>query len=144
MWNGPGWEKGTIAERLMWAGFALVIALVASIPFDRFDPARRRLRPERTGLWSRLQRRLEAIRWRDTVRREPAGAVGAPVVTAGTLTPVSASARRGRFLGVFAAELKLVRKGQSLLWYAGALGLNLACLLNPSDPVQRYLLLDQV
>jgi hypothetical protein len=32
-------------------------------------------------------------------------------------------------------------KGQSVIWYAGALGLNLACLLNPSDTAQRYLLL---
>lgn len=31
-------------------------------------------------------------------------------------------------------------KGQSLLWYAGALALNLACLLNPSEHVQPYLL----
>jgi hypothetical protein len=75
------------------------------------------------------------------LRRESAETAGAPEVTAGSLTPMAASARRGRFLGVFAAELKLMLKGQSLLWYAGALGLNLACLLNPSDNVQRYLLL---
>jgi hypothetical protein len=141
VWNGPGWKVGIIVERMMWAGLALIIALVASIPFDRFDPARRRLRPERTGLWSRLQRRLEAIRWSGILRRESAETAGAPEVTAGSLTPVAGSARRGRFRGVFAAELKLMLKGQSLLWYAGALGLNLGCLLNPSDTAQRYLLL---
>jgi hypothetical protein len=141
VWNGLSWKMGIIVERMMWAGLALIIALAASIPFDRFDPARRRLRPKRTGLCSRLQRRLEAMRRGGILRRETAETVAAPKVTAGSLTPVDASARRGRFLGVFAAELKLMLKGQSLLWYAGALGLNLGCLLNPSDNLQRYLLL---
>lgn len=134
VWKGFGWKMGTIAQRMMWAGLALVIALVASIPFDRFDPARRRLRPERAGFRSRLQRRFEAD------RHEPAETADAPMAPS-ALTPVAASAGRRRFPGLFAAELKLMLKGQSLLWYAGALGLNLACLLNPSDTVQRYLLL---
>jgi hypothetical protein len=134
VWQGFGWKMGTLAQRMAWAGLALVIALAASIPFDRFDPARRRLRPERAGLRSRLQQRFRAG------RRRPAEPVGAPLAPA-ALTPLVAPARRGRFFGLLAAELKLMLKGQSLLWIAGALGLNLACLLNPSDIAQRYLLL---
>jgi hypothetical protein len=134
VWKGSGWKMGTLAQRMAWAGLALVIALAASIPFDRFDPARRRLRPERAGLRSRLQRRFAAD------RHEPAEPMGAPLPPA-ALTSLVAPARRGRFLGLFAAELKLMLKGQSLLWIAAALGLNLACLLNPSDIVQRYLLM---
>ncbi|MGD8623886.1 MAG: hypothetical protein PVJ34_05070 [Anaerolineae bacterium] len=141
VWNGLGWKMGVIVERMTWAGLALIIVLAASIPFDRFDPARRRLRPERASFRPRLQRRLEATRWGGILHRESAETDGAPEVLAGSLTPVAASARRGRFLGVFAAELKLMLKRQSPVWYAGALGLNLACLLNPSDNVQRYLLL---
>jgi len=57
------------------------------------------------------------------------------------LTPLATPDLRWRFPAVFAAELKLMLKGQNLLWYAGALALNLACLLNPSEAVQRYLLL---
>jgi hypothetical protein len=133
-WEGFKWTARTILERGMWVAVAVAIALVASIPFDRFDPARRRLRPERASLRSRLQRRFGAD------RHEPAKAVDASI-TPSALTPVAASARRGRFLGLFAAELKLMLKGQSLIWYAGLLGLNLACLLNPSDTIQRYLLL---
>jgi hypothetical protein len=133
-WKGFGWKMGTLAQRMAWAGLALVLALAASIPFDRFDPARRRLRSERAGLQSRLQQRFRAD------RHEPATTAGATVAPA-SLTPLVTPARRGRFLGLFAAELKLMLKGQSLLWIAGALGLNLACLLNPSATVQRYLLL---
>jgi hypothetical protein len=139
VWKGFGWTAQTILERLMWVGIAVAIALVAAIPFDRFDPARRRLRPERPGLWSRLQGRLEGIRWGGILRRESAETDGAPLGKA-NLTPLAAPAGQGRFPGVFVAELKLMLKGQSLLWYAGALGLNLACLLNPSDKVQRFLL----
>jgi hypothetical protein len=39
VWNGIYWEVNTILERAMWAGLAVVLALAASIPFDRFDPA---------------------------------------------------------------------------------------------------------
>jgi hypothetical protein len=140
-WGGLGWKMDIIRKRMMWTGLALIIALAASIPFDRFDPARSRLRSERTSLWSRIQRRFKAIHWSGILRRDSAETAGVPEVSAGSLTPVAATARRGRFLGVFAAELKLMLKGQSLLWYAGALGLNLACLLNPSDTMQQYLLL---
>jgi ABC-type transport system involved in multi-copper enzyme maturation permease subunit len=41
-WNGLDWTGGLILERLLWIGFAVLIALAASIPFDRFDPSRRR------------------------------------------------------------------------------------------------------
>jgi hypothetical protein len=141
VWTGLGWKMGIVLERMLWAGLALIITLAASIPFDRFDPARRRLRPERAGFRSRLQQRLEAMRRGGILHRESARTAGAPEVSASSLTPVTASGRTMRFLGVFAAELKLMLKGQSLLWYAGLLGLNLACLLNRSETLQRYLLL---
>lgn len=139
IWNGLGWKMEIFVERMMWAALALAIALVASIPFDRFDPARRLLRPARTGLRSSLQRWLEGIQWGGILRRESAETAGALVGEA-NLTPVAIRAGRRRFAGVFVSELKLMLKGQSLLWYAGVLGLNLACLLNPSDKVQRFLL----
>jgi hypothetical protein len=139
VWDGFRWKMDIILERVMWAGLALAIGLVASIPFDRFDPARHRLRPKRSGLRSRWRRRVEALRNAST------GSTGAAAVTTvargADLTPLAASPRRGRFLGVFAAELRLMLRGQSLFWYAGALGLNLTCLLNPSDVIRRYVLL---
>jgi hypothetical protein len=139
VWDGFQWKMSIVVERLRWLGLAVLLALAAAIPFDRFDPARRRLRPERTDLRSRWQRRLEASGHEDT---EPTGAtVATTAATAVDLTPLAASPGRGRFLGVFMAELKLMLKGQSLLWYAGAIGLNAACLLNPSAAVQPYLLL---
>jgi hypothetical protein len=127
VWEGFDWGLDLLMGRLRWLVLALLLALAAAIPFDRFDPARRRLRPE--GGEPQAQ-------------HEPAPAAGLPMVaTATRLTPLTAPARRGRFLGLFVAELKLMLKGPKLLWYIGAIGLNVACLLNPSAAVQRYLLL---
>jgi ABC-type transport system involved in multi-copper enzyme maturation permease subunit len=222
VWEGSGWKPGMILERMIWLGIASAIALIAAIPFDRFDPTHRLGRiPVRGGLvilallcalpllarGVPLQERLiwlglgiflalvallplkrllpahsrassAAAQVSQSRRHGPANPHSAgmadrvarlipPVDRAGTqqdrlaetsklpvnadavsrakarthLTPLAAPARRWRFFGVFAAELKLMLRGQSLLWYAGALALNLACLLNPSEAVQRYLLL---
>jgi hypothetical protein len=126
VWAGFRWKMAIVLERLRWLGLALLVALAAAIPFDRFDPARRRLRPERA---------------RREPRHEPAPTAGPRPATVVRLAPLPATATRGRFPGLFVAELKLMLKGQRLLWYLGAIGLNGACLFNPSAPVQRYLLL---
>lgn len=126
VWDGFGWTIGLVLQRLRWLGLALLLALAAAIPFDRFDPARGRRRPERAE---------------GQASHESGPTLHTPLTTAGRLTPLSTSARRWRFSGVLAAELKLILKGQRWWWYIGAIGLNLACLLNPSLPVQRYLLL---
>ena len=41
-WNGVEWTASRIARRLSWFGVAMVIALVAALPFDRFDESRRK------------------------------------------------------------------------------------------------------
>jgi hypothetical protein len=126
VWEGFRWKTGIVLERLRWLGLGLLLALAAAIPFDRFDPARYRRGPGRMDLHA---------------RHEPAPATGVPLTTTTRLTPLTASARRGRFPGVFVAELKLMLKGQSRLWYIGAIALNVACLLNLPVAAQRYLLL---
>jgi hypothetical protein len=126
IWEGFRWKLGLVLERLRWLGLALLLALAAAIPFDRFDPARRRPGVERAE---------------EDTDHESARAPHTPRTVTKRLTTLSASARRWRFSGVLAAELRLMLKGRRRLWYIGAIGLNLACLLNPSLEVQRYLLL---
>lgn len=77
----------------------------------------------------------------ESLQLKPIATGDLQVATTADLTPLAAAPRRGQFVRVLAAELKLMLKGRSWLWYAGALGLNLACLLNPYDAAQRYLLL---
>ncbi len=139
-WGGPGWKPGAILARALWAGLAVVIALAAAIPFDRFDPARGRTRSRREGLLARLSKRVEVLRG-GSPRPEPIEAAGSQRVALARLTPLTVKTDRVRFFGVLLAELKLMVKGRSWLWWAGALGLNIACLVNPEDVVQRTLCL---
>jgi hypothetical protein len=44
VWDGIQWQVTTILERAVWAGLAVILALAASIPFDRFDTAPIRVR----------------------------------------------------------------------------------------------------
>jgi hypothetical protein len=164
VWGGAGWKPGAVLERVIWLGIASAVALVAAIPFDRFDPARRRgQRPAmRTSQLSedgpaashsasiaeRLAQLIPGVHRDGMGRSQPAKTSDLPIPAGGVrggeaithLTPLIAPARGWRFFGVFSAELKLMLKGQSLFWYTGALALNLACLLNPSEEAQRYLL----
>jgi hypothetical protein len=41
---------------------------------------------------------------------------------------------------VLAAELKVLLRGHNPLWYAGAIGLIIACLVSPLDALRQYLL----
>jgi ABC-type transport system involved in multi-copper enzyme maturation permease subunit len=125
VWDGFRWRMGAVVDRLRWVGLALLLAAVAAIPFDRFDPAKSRPRREHASRHA----------GHELIPTAGAGAAALP-----QLTPLAASARRARFPGMFVAELKLMLKGQSRLWYVGLIGLNVACLVNPSAQVQRYLL----
>lgn len=111
----------------------MAVALAAAIPFDRFDPARSLRRVSARASDAAPD---ESIGMRPAERGEmPPRALWAAVA----LAPGAASSRYGRFGGVVRAELKLMLKGQSTVWYATGLGLNLACLFNPEAQVQRFL-----
>ena len=96
----------------------------------------------------RVARLIAWVGWDEVQRGELAEMSKLPVIADAVprdkarihLTPLTTADRRWRFPTVFAAELKLMLKGQGPLWYAGALVLNLTCLLNPSEVAQRYLL----
>jgi hypothetical protein len=139
VWDGFGWTVKVVLERMMWLVIAVIIGFVSAIPFDRFDPARSRLRLKPTGFFSRLQRRIGTIRWCDLLHRTSSEAVGVQAVTAAHLSPLEAMSIQGRFFGVLVAELKLMLKGQNLIWYTGTIGLIIACLVSPFDDVQQYL-----
>jgi hypothetical protein len=146
VWDGVDWTVRAVGERMKWAGLAVAIALVSAIPFDRFDPARSRRGAGRAGgdekrsQLSGLQRRMVAVRGGDFLSRGSTDTEGIEVSTVAHLGLLAAAPKRGRFFGVLLAELKLMLRGHSLIWYAGAIGLTIACLASPSDAVRQYLL----
>lgn len=123
-WDGVGWTPDIILKRLIFFGIAIVLTLIASIFFDRFDPSRRK-----------------PLRIKNTASNspEPASALqtSAPAVS---LTSLNRAANRFSFFNVLIAELKLLVKGQRWWWYAGAAGLIVASLANPIDSVRQIVL----
>jgi hypothetical protein len=124
-WAGVTWTGEIILKRLLFFGLGVVVALLASNFFDRFDPAR--LRPGR-------RKRLASL-----PVPEPASVPqtqSQPV----RLTPLTASASSPTFLRVMTSELKLLLKGQRWWWYAVALGLIVAALANKAEVVRSSVL----
>lgn len=134
LWTGFDWTAVALT-RLPYLAAALLLVGLAAIPFERFDPTRHRSRPSRFSRFSPA-RFKPAFSWGKG--RETAVS---PHLTPGQLTPVTASAASLRlFATLVAAELKLLLKGRSWFWYAGAAGLILACLLAPLETTRHWLL----
>lgn len=147
-WSGIDWTAGIFLERLEWIGAAIAIALIASLPFDRFDPARRGLRgqplgtsPGRWNQWLQRARNVVGSLLRSPGRQTsdgPADGIGNTLVQ---LTPILDSRSRSRWVALYAAELRLMLKGRKWLWNVVAAGLIVATLTVPLDIAHRYLFL---
>ena len=139
-WSGVDWTSTQVLSRLFWACVAGGIALVAALPFDRFDPARRAIAlPRPTTPQSAEPAEAPA----EIPSSAPATAPAtAPAAGRTSLTPLDGGAGSGstRFFGVLVAELKLMVLGRRWWWYAIFAVLVVACLFAPLDSVQNFLL----
>lgn len=124
LWPGVEWTSGIILTRLGFYGLALVLALFASLFFDRFDPSRSKpMRMKKTGNHS---------------APEPVSVPQPlPVVH---LSALDAAANRFSFFHVLLAELKLLLKGQRWWWYLVAAGFVVACVVNDATLTREILL----
>ena len=129
-WEGLQWTSEMILERLAWVGVALIIALAASIFFNRFDSAR--------GLTLHIAPRRKSARPTAMSPSEVGAAAHktAPV----SLTPLTPAPVRPRFGRTLLAELRLMLKRRRWWWYTVALGLSVSCLFAPLDVSRPYLL----
>jgi hypothetical protein len=148
-WPGVEWTAQSAGLRVAWFGFAIVLALLAAVFFDRFDGAR--------GL-SFAFRRTQAGKLGADASGEMAGglapASGAMAASAvaiqsifarpSHLTVLPRSAQRvgmfGAFARVFEAELRLALQGQRRWWYAVAAGLLIAEIFSPLEAARGPLL----
>lgn len=120
-WQGMDWTPALVLGRLSWFALAVGIALIAALFFDRFDPARGRMR---------LPKRKKTEEEEEVLPALPEHV---------TLTPLVAGSSF-RFAGVLAAELRLALKGQPWWWYAAAAGLIVAGLTAPAQGVRQFVL----
>ena len=116
-YNGIQWTTGILVSRLLHLLLAVGLVLLASVLFDRFDPAR-----------------LLRVR-RSAAAPEPAPAAVAEAIPVSSvqLTPLSGAETRFRFGALLWGELKLFLKGQRWWWYLVALGLVVGQVVGPSD-----------
>jgi len=124
-WSGVTWTPDLILQRLTSFGIAILLVLLASLFFDRFDPSRGRPR--------------QAKRTASLSTTDPAPikqALSQPV----QLTRLINSQTGSTFIRVLISELKLLLKGQRWWWYAIVVGLFIASLASTPENVRAYVL----
>jgi hypothetical protein len=124
-WMGIEWLGPFAAGRLLWLTLALILAAVASIPFDRFDPSRGHAGPE-----SRVRSHWESIlpKRRRVQRPSELSFVFNPKVA---LSPITNRLGRSGFAALLWAEFRLLVKGQRWWWYGIAIAISLLGLVGP-------------
>ncbi len=131
LWEGLNWNPNLFLERLEWVGIAMLVALVAAIPFDRFDPARGKSNSgsAKPGFFIRAFQKVSQIAsWPfRTVEK----IIQIPLAP---LTKIITSTRFGMIL---VAELRLALKGQPIWWYAGMGLFIILGWINPTDAAIR-------
>jgi hypothetical protein len=130
VYDGVSWTSSMLLGRLSWVGAAVVLAAVATVFFDRFDPARVGLKIPQKG-----RKAQEEVSSQVELSVAPSS-LAAPA----TLTSLPAT-RRVRWPTVMAqtvlSELRLMVKGSRWWWYVVAGGLCLAALLSPADRTRQ-------
>jgi hypothetical protein len=123
-WSGVTWTSNVVFTRLIVLGLGILLALAASILFDRFDPSRSR--PGRTKSSA------------STLTPEVATVTQAsPAIQ---LTPLMASRNGFALPRLILLELKLLFKGQRWWWFAVAGGLFVAALVSSPENIRAFIL----
>lgn len=123
-WEGVQWTAEIILTRFSLIALALLLIFIATLFFDRFDPARTKPRQAKPG----------------TAKADLAPALITQTVPNVHLTPLNKAANRFSFLSVLIAETKLLLKGQRWWWYVGLAGIIIACLVNSPTVVREIVL----
>ncbi len=126
-YQGIQWSKEEVFVRLIWFCVAFVLALLAALFFDRFDPA--------CSLVPLLRRRKPQDQSPEAgdVLTLAASVTTARPPAAVHLTLLAGAAHTGAFGRLFAAELRLAVKGLRWWWYVVAAGLVAAQFFAPLE-----------
>ncbi len=130
LWNGVDWTLRGVGSRLLWVAVGLGIALLASVFFHRFDPARERIGGRKVGKKSGMAADDPALE-----ARPAQAALGHTVLTA------LDGRAHGRFARLVLSELTLMAKGLRWWWYVVAAGLLVAEFVSPTVQAREGVLL---
>lgn len=129
LWDGIDWTANVLLMRLFWVSLAIAFALLASVVFHRFDPAR---------AWRR--RRAATAADLETKSDDPTIAASVSIIPV-RLTPLVRDTAASRFPQLVASELRLMLKGQRWWWYLAAAGLLVGEFVSPDRSVRSGFLL---
>ena len=128
-WDGIRWTPELAGERMAWYGYSLLLVLLATLFFDRFDETLSRPRLRR-------RRHLDQAPGRAATGEE----AGAPSVAGRISSSLISLAGRSRFAVLVTAELRLMLKGLSWAYFLVTAGLIAVSCAAPPDVVKAYLL----
>ena len=131
VWTGVDWTVAIISQRMLWVLVALVIAAIASLFFQRFDPAR---------TWSLRRSKKSSVAADANGDVLAQGAVPENRYSAGHLTALDRRTGESRFGQLAGSELRLMLKGQRWWWYVVALGLLVAGAVSPTAVARQGVL----
>jgi hypothetical protein len=129
-WNGIDWTGPVLLMRLLWIAIAFGLAIVASLFFHRFDPARN---------WGKA--RSAKMKASKTESPDATAAVSAPPMSAAHLTTLPRQSSRPSLLPLVASELRLMLKGQRWWWYVAAAGMLIGQFVSPVAQVRSGFLI---
>ncbi len=127
-WAGVDWTPELTLQRLALIGIALVLLIIATAFFDRFEVSNSR----RARMW-KFKKRAPA----------PADDNMAPALPAAasvSLTPLKPSAKQFSFIHLLNAELKLLLNEPPWWWFPVAIVLVIACGITPFTFARSFIL----
>lgn len=124
VWDGIDWSLDMVPLRLLWLACAVSIAGIATIRFDRFDPARLRIKSAGKRKKKPFQEPDSAVRHEQSVG----------------WSELTAVKFRFNILRMWAAELRLMLKGYHWAWYPIAVGLFVVQLVVPFEYARKFAL----
>jgi hypothetical protein len=130
VWHGIDWTPRLLAGRLLWVAIGFGVALLASVFFHRFDPAREKIREKKLKLQPSAAVEDSA---RALERSEPR-------LAHTTLTPLGAGGNN-RLARLVLSEFSLMMKGLQWWWYVVAAGLLVAEFVSSTPEAREGVLL---
>jgi len=123
-WSGVNWTYSIVFTRLIFLGIGMILVLVSSILFDRFDSSRRK------------PKQIKA----SASHLTPETAIVKQTVPAVQLTPITTPQNGFAFPRLIILDLKLLFKGGHWWWFVVAGGLFVASLVNTPENVRASIL----
>ncbi len=133
LWSGIDWTPELILGRLFWVAMGIIVVLISTVLFNRFDDHKKTTLIKNKPVLSKPRK---------------AGKKEIPVTNTEWVESLSSvnfsnqqnSKNRFTYVYVLQAELKILLKGISWWWYVGLITLNSLAIILPIENAIKYIL----